>query len=250
MKSELNYVGELVPNEPSVIFIPGGMATMPAVYEGIGEMIDWNSVIIDWSTSPGPWDVVLLGNRVAEFIREHELKDVIVAGYSAGGVIAMQAVIADEEHRIKGLLLSNTGPCTIGHGDPDLPDRVLEQWFSMELFEPFIERCFAFPIDATLKKRMIEYAEPIDKAVVYQSTKTLREHDLRPQLGKITCPVTIAHGIFDKTRTKEHVKMLEEGIRHARVVYLEGGHTIMIEDRQRWVEELIRLIEQVHNNGG
>lgn len=245
MKSKLNYTGTLSKHQPCVIFIPGGMATPPDVFDGIGAMIPWNSIIIDWSTSPGPWDVVELGNRVVAFITENGLETVIVAGYSAGGVIALQAGIAETEGRIAGLLLSNTGPCAVGHGDPYLPDRVREQWFSMEIFEPFIERCFAFPVDEALRRRMIEYAAKIDKEVVYQSSKTLREHDLRPQLGQITCPVTIAHGILNKTRTMEHVNMLTEGIKHAEVVLLNGGHTIMIEDRKHWVNALTRLIQQV-----
>lgn len=245
MKSRLNHIGTLPEHQPCVVFIPGGMATPPDVFDGIGDMIPWNSVIIEWSTSPGPWDVIELGNRVVSFIIENNLEKVILAGYSAGGVIALQAGIAETEGRIAGLLLSNTGPCAVGHGDPDLPGKIKEQWFSMELFEPFIERCFAFPVDETLRRRMIEYAGGIDKEVVYQSSKTLREHDLRPQLKQITCPVTIAHGILDKTRTMEHVNMLAEGIRHAEVVLLNGGHTIMVEDRNHWVNALMRLIEKV-----
>ena len=159
--------------------------------------------------------------------------------------MALQAAIADEEQRIAGLLLSNTGPCAIGHGDPDLPKRIQEQWFSMELFEPFISRCFARPVDPALKEKMIGYAKQVDKETVYQSSKTLREHDLRPDLGKIACPVVIAHGSLDKARTLEHVKMLTDGIADTEVFLLNGGHTIMVEDRDNWVEKLNYLIQKV-----
>lgn len=245
MKSNLKYIGTLNEKKPCVIFIPGGMATPPDVFYGIDEMIPWNSIIIEWCKSPGPWDVLELGNRLADFIKEHQLNKVIVAGYSAGGVIAQQAAIRDEEKRIAGLLLSNTGPCAIGHGDPDLPGKILKQWFSMELFEPFMKRCFAFPIAPKLRERMIAYAKTVDKEVVYQSSKTVREHDIRSQLGQITCPVTIAHGMLDKTRTMQHVDMLREGIPQAEFIPLHGGHTIMIEDRAGWVKALNQLIEKV-----
>ena len=115
----------------------------------------------------------------------------------------------------------------------------------MELFEPFISRCFARSVDPALKEKMIAYAKQVDKETVYQSSKTLREHDLRPDLGKIACPVVIAHGSLDKARTLEHVKMLTDGIADTEVFLLNGGHTIMVEDRDNWVEKLNYLIQKV-----
>lgn len=245
MASDLNYIGDLQKGRLTVLMIPGGMATSPAVFEGIGELLPCQSAVIDWSRSPGPWDVLTIGDRTLELVRELELGPVILAGYSAGGVIAMEAAIQDQDQRIAGLLLSNTGPCTVGHGDPDLPARIMGHWFSMELFEPFLDRCFAFPIEPGLRETLVEYARQVPVEVVYQAAKTLREHDLRPQLGKITCPVVVAHGILDRTRTLEHVRMITDGVKDTQVYLLDGGHTIMVEDREEWVAVLKCLIEQI-----
>lgn len=245
MAEKLEITGRLREGEKTVLFIPGGMASAPAVYDGIGKMIPWQSAVIDWSNSKGPWDILELGNRTLDLIRQMNLGKVILAGYSAGGVIAMQAAAEDKEGRIGGLLLSNTGPCTIGHGDPELPDRIRKQWFSMELFEPFLSRCFAFPIEPLLKKTMIEYASKIPMEVVYQAAKTLREYDLRPRLKEISCPVVIAHGKLDTTRTLKHVEMMQEGIADVEINLLNGGHTIMAEDREHWVLILNKLIQKV-----
>ena len=245
MASHLNYIGDLQKGCLTVLMIPGGMATSPAVYEGIGETLACQSAVIDWSRSPGPWDVLDIGDRTLELVKELELGPVILAGYSAGGVIAMEAAIQDRENRISGLLLSNTGPCTVGHGDPDLPKRILGRWFSMELFEPFLDRCFAFPIDPALREKLLDYARQIPVNVVYEAAKTLREHDLRPRLEKITCPVVIAHGILDRTRTLEHVRMITDGVKDTQVHLLDGGHTIMVEDRDEWVAILNCLITQI-----
>lgn len=245
MSSLLKYIGKLTPEKPTVLFIPGGMATPPLVYDGIEKMISVQSAQMDWSLSEGPWDIRALGNRVLSFIIEQKLGPTILAAYSAGGVIAQQAAIADESGQIAGLLLSNTGPCAVGHGDPDLPVQIREQWFSMQLYDKFLARCFAREIDPVLKGKIISYAQKVDVEVVYQSAKSLREHDLRPDLYKIKCPVVIAHGNLDRTRTNEHVQMLVDGISDTRVVYLNGGHTIMVEERESWVKILNDLIERV-----
>ena len=91
----------------------------------------------------------------------------------------------------------------------------------------------------------MDYARQIPVNVVYEAAKTLREHDLRPQLGKITCPVVIAHGILDRTRTLEHVRMITDGVKDTQVHLLDGGHTIMVEDRDEWVAILNCLITQL-----
>ena len=79
MASQLKITRQLDPNRPAVLFIPGGMATPPAVFDGIENEIPWQSAVIDWSTSPGPWDIVVLGNRVLELITELDLKRVVLA---------------------------------------------------------------------------------------------------------------------------------------------------------------------------
>ena len=52
MASHLNYIGDLQKGCLTVLMIPGGMATSPAVYEGIGETLACQSAVIDWSRSP------------------------------------------------------------------------------------------------------------------------------------------------------------------------------------------------------
>lgn len=248
MASFLFHKGNLQKNMSAVLFIPGGMAMSPIVFSGIESEICLPSAVIEWSRSIGPWDIITLGQRLLEFIQEQKLINPIVAGYSAGGVIALAAAIADTQKIISGLLLSNTGPCAIGHGDPDLPARINQQWFSKSLYENFLTRCFSKPITEKLKSHLIEYARQVDKQVVLQSSKSLREHDLRSLLKHISCPVVIAHGILDKTRTMDHVDMLTQGIKNTECFLLQGGHTIMIEDRENWIKALNHLISKVKNN--
>ncbi len=240
---DFTYEGTIVPGRPTILMIPGGMGTSPAVYRHIAHRLECAWVILDWARSPGPWDVRELGKRLLRWVEEQSFGPVILAGYSAGGVIAMEAAIRDRAGKIAGLMLSNTGPCAIGHGQADRPQQILKYWFSREYYEDFLKSCFAFPIAPAFQAELMEYASQIPMDVVYEAAKTLREYDLRPELYRIHCPVTVAHGKLDKNRTLEHVRMLKEGIPQARVYLLHGGHTIMVDDPGSWLALLKQLMK-------
>lgn len=240
-KSKLEYVGRLLPGKPTVLMIPGGL-TSPTVFAGLGSEIACQSAVIDWNRSVGPWDVVEVGKRVLLLIRELSLGPTVLCGYSAGGIISMAAAIYDEECAICGMLLSNTGACAIGHGDYDFPQRVEHNWPSTELLSAFLARCFARPIENELKKELTSYALSLEKEAILQSTISCRVHDLRGELHKIKCPVVIAHGRLDATRREEHVRQMVEGIKDTEVFWLDGGHTIMQEDRENYVKVLQYLL--------
>jgi pimeloyl-ACP methyl ester carboxylesterase len=240
-KSELKYLGSLSPGEPTVLMIPGAL-TSPAVFADFDKEIACQSAVIDWSRSAGSWDVVLIGERVLSLIHELSLGPTVLCGYSAGGIISMSAAIHDEENTICGMLLSNTGACAVGHGDYDFPKRIERSWPSIELLDAFFARCFARPIKVGLKKELTRYALSLEKEVALQSTISCRMHDLRGDLHRIKCPVVIAHGKLDGTRRKEHVQQMVEGIYNTEVFWLDGGHTIMQEDRENYIKVLHYLL--------
>ncbi|RGY97715.1 alpha/beta hydrolase [Clostridium sp. AM58-1XD] len=242
--SELHYIGTLRPQEPAVLMIPGAL-TSPAVFDGIGGGLPCQSAVIDWCGSPGPWDVVEVGKRVLEFISEHELGKTVLAGYSAGGIISMAAGSRDEDKLISGMLISNTGACAVGHGDYGLPQRILAGWPGEDILEPFFARCFARPVPTALKEKLKEYARSLSRETAYEATSSCRVHDLRGELHKITCPVVIAHGKLDQTRREEHVKQMKDGIPDTEVFWLDGGHTIMVEDREHYRKALNYLLDKV-----
>lgn len=78
--------------------------------------------------SDGPWELDIIGERVLELIVQLGLGPVILCGYSSGGVIALSAALRDEEGRINGLMISNTGANTKGHSDPNLPNQIRDHW--------------------------------------------------------------------------------------------------------------------------
>lgn len=152
-----------------------------------------------------------------ESIEALKLGPTVLAGYSAGGVIAMAAAIAAPS-RIAGLMLSNTGPSGKGHGDPDFPKKLLAGWGTKEFNDSFFSRCFSRPIPPLLQHRLEQYIGLVDRQAGYEISRSLREVDYTEALQAVTCPVMIAHGRLDKARTQAHVEMMTRSMPHAMLI--------------------------------
>lgn len=244
-KSMLKVIGNLQPNVNTVLFIPGGLCS-PVVYEGIEIPKDYQSAIIDWSRSEGPWDTKSIGKRIVDLVVEKSLGPTVLVGYSAGGVIALCSAL-DSSNKIAGLLISNTGANTKGHGDPHFPQKIVNHWGERDFMEAFLARCFAKPIPIDLKTAMLDYIGTLEKQAAYEGAYSLRQLDLEDEISKICCPVSIVHGVDDKSRTREHALLLKEKMPHSKLVWLKGGHTIMVENRREWQAELHELLNVIRS---
>jgi pimeloyl-ACP methyl ester carboxylesterase len=196
--------------------------------------------------SPGPWDIRNVGERIAALIQEKNLGKTILAGYSAGGAIALISAISSGG-KTAGLLLSNTGLNTQNHGDPDAPKKI-KQGFSAEQMSTFIDSCFYYPVPSALKQKMLDYIKNAPPQAAYEGTLSLRQTDLQEEAKTISCPVVIAHGIYDTRRTKEHAERIQKSIPQARIIWLKGGHTIMVDDKQGYMEALNNLIDEMNRS--
>ena len=132
-------------------------------------------------------------------------------------------------------------------GDPNFPQRILDHWGTPELNEPFLSRVFARPIPPKLQAETEAYYKTLNRDAVYQAAYSLRQMDISSQLSQLKCPVTIAHGVLDTSRTPQHAEQLRQLIPGAKLVWLDGGHTIMVEDREGWQKELNELIGKIRN---
>ena len=236
--------GPLKPKEPTVLFIPGGL-TSPAVFDGLGIFLPCQSAAIDWLMSDAPWELDIIGRRILDFVKEYDLGPTILCGYSAGGIIAMSAAIADQEGLVQGLLLSNTGANTLGHSDPDLPKNIQKSWPDHDLIDRFIKRCFARKCPEALYSILYEYAFRVPKEAAYACTASVRTIDLEPCLKDIQCPVLLAHGKDDQVRRQCHVDVLKNGIPNIELCYLDGGHTVMVEAHTQYLEKLLYFVSKI-----
>ncbi len=243
-KNMLNYIGTLYSGEPTVLFIPGAMTT-PHVFDGLANYLPCQSAIIDWNHSSGPWTVEAVGKKVLSLIGQLHLGPVVLAGYSWGGVVSIAAAIDDKEQRIAGLMIADTGACAVGHGDPTFPARLEKSWPDRDLFWTFSKRCFARPVTRGLYQQLEAYAMTLKKDTVCQAAYSVRESDFRNQLGQITCPVQILHGLRDQSRSMEHAQLLAEKIQNSELFWLDCGHTPMVEVHEEYLQKLLYFIHKI-----
>jgi pimeloyl-ACP methyl ester carboxylesterase len=59
---------------------------------------------------------------------------------------------------------------------------------------------------------------------------SIRRFDLRPDLAKITCPVTVVYGLRDQVRLPSHAQELAAGISGSELIASDSGHSSPLED--------------------
>ena len=247
-RSSLITVGRLEEGRPTVLLLPGSI-TSPSVFSRVESDGVFQLAVVDYCRSTPPWDVMSLGKRIVELILDLRLGKTLLAGYSAGGVIAMAAA-SHAPATIAGMLLSNTGPCGKGHGNPDFPAQLKASWGDEAFLKGFFSSCFSKPVPPILMEELMSYAASVPLEATLEVSLSLREVDLRSPLEKYSSPVIVAHGMKDTRRGMEHVKMLLHCMPHARFIPLHGGHTVMVEDREGWQKALNELMAEVGSPSG
>lgn len=241
MLEVINLIGTISDDEPTLVLIPGGMTT-PRVFNDLIQTQRVNSCVVDFSTSEGPWDVTSIAQRLANMIKARPNAKVILLGYSLGGVIAMLTYPLCKD-QIKALVLSNTGLNTKGHGDPKVPQKILDNWGDDEYHQAFIDRCFSQPLSEEMNNELLDYIHSIDIQAAYQPSYSIRQIDVTEVAQGISCPTLIVHGLRDKARTIEHARELKETIRDSLLFFVDGGHTVFYETINEYSYLLKKFIE-------
>lgn len=240
----LKFIGELTSGENIFLCLSGNSCAPQVVYEKIQAPEHMKKVYLDYLGSDGPWDIENLAERVARQLEDSCLGKIILAGYSAGGVLA-QAIAVRIPDKISGLMLSNTGPCTIGQGAPHFAEELQENYNNETYMRKFISSCFYRPIDRETEDRMWEYTRTVKAEAAIQVSASIRELDLREKLKKYHNPVTIVHGKMDQRRKLNAVEMLKDSLPQAKVILVDTGHTPVLEAWSEYQDALNQMAEQV-----
>ncbi len=229
-RSGLYLTRPLDPGRPAILCVPGTLLS-PEIFAGSLFPDDRQWSALSWMTSPGPWEIDKVAERVASLLEDLELTSAILVGHSSGGAVCIKA--AQLSRRVAGLVLSNTGANTRNQGDPGYPKRIVENW-GTDLRRAQVRRCFATLPPPGILSSLDDYADRCSRDAVLAAAVSLRSIDLVPALSGIQCPALIIHGSLDHVRTSADVGILVEHLRISRAVYIEAGHTPMMERPVEW----------------
>jgi pimeloyl-ACP methyl ester carboxylesterase len=240
--SDLQLTRQPVAGRKALLCVPGTYCS-PEVFELLDETAfpDIQILPISWMTSPGPWDLSSLGQRVAALARELELGPVLIAGHSSGGPIALVATLT-EPTLFSGSLLADTGASTQGHGDIIALTKMIEAGVGPEFFQLLLRRSFYHQPNSALMQRLLDYASAAPREAALQALTSQAALDLSAELHSITIPTVIIHGRHDQARPIAHAELLAANIPQAELCLVESGHTPMVEVPSAYQEALQRLI--------
>jgi 3-oxoadipate enol-lactonase len=218
------------PARPTLVCIPGAMCS-PRVFASCAKSSGLRAVALHWLETDGPHDLDSIAARVAAHVVEpaSRMPRAILVGHSLGTPLAVLAAVrirANGASRVDGLILSNSGANTRGHGDADaLVERIRTEW-AQPFWDAFVARCFHRLPQGDLLDAVRAYPSQVDKQAVIDAIRSQQATDLLPVLGALSdVPTAVVHGKYDVARPIEHARELSGAIPGSTLHVLDTGHT-------------------------
>ena len=232
-------------NRPTLVFLPGAHIP-PNAIAPVTRIVKLRAVGLGWLEGAGPHDLHSVAARVAMLLRE--LGPTALIGHSVGTPIAALAAAIDlrsAKRNLVGLVLSNSGANTKGHGDVEsVIERVLRTW-GPPLWKSMTERSLGSVCPAELVDSFMTYPRRVTAEATAESLRSLQETDLTGILNELSSlPTAVVHGSRDPARTLSHAESLSNGIAGSRLVVLETGHTSCVEAPDEFAKVIHAVVEQ------
>lgn len=243
----MKVLGTAVKNQPVLLCMAGNLCS-PSVFDRISAPEGIQKLYLDYLEQPGPWDMEAMGWEVVRLIEGFGKAPVILAGYSAGGVLAISAASKAPE-RVAGLALSNTGPCSTGHGNPGFVQELRENYDSELYMRSFLSSCFYHAISKEMEDELWAYTRTVSREAGCCVSQSLREIDYREALKQYRSPAAIIYGCLDTRRKMDSVQMIQASLPQAETTILQTGHTPMWEDPEGYQKALDCLIRRALAGG-
>ncbi|MDR7128118.1 pimeloyl-ACP methyl ester carboxylesterase [Algoriphagus sp. 4150] len=198
----------------------------------------------------GRYDFDVFSDDIKTVLEKLEIKDAVLGGFSMGGAVVIHYVTKYNSAHVSKLALfgaaapSWTERDGFPHGVPMVAANGLIQ--STMTNRPDLIESFGagFPAkEGNISKNMEKWLENINLEAspyaITESITALRDLDLRPELSKISIPVAIFHGIYDKNCSFALAEELQKGIKDSYIIRFEkSGHTLFIEEMEKFNTEL------------
>ncbi|MFZ9406320.1 MAG: alpha/beta fold hydrolase [Burkholderiaceae bacterium] len=226
----LSLSEDLLNRAQPVVIALAGAGCSPAIYRDLDSVcsIPWRT--LDWFRGEGAFDPVSIADRIAVLLARRA-GPTFLAGHSLGAFLSLLIGLrhgASLGRRLSGLILSNTGARTVGHGDPGLPDRILHHW-TPQAQQAFLDACFHEPPPEPLAAHLRNYLAAVPVQRLHAAVAGLRVLDVLHELPGLRLPVLVAHGELDRKRSVQTAREMAQALPRGRLVLLLAGHTPMVE---------------------
>ncbi len=193
---------------------------------------------------------------IKKVLSKLDIKDAVLGGFSMGGAIAIRFVSADNgAHVSKLALFGAAAPIWTQREDfpYNLPKSAVDDLIALNYQDrPKLLSDFAkiFSVTETsLNEGIGSWLNGICLSASSYATAqcliALRDTDLRSDLAKITIPTVIMHGKKDKICSFDLAEQMKAGISNSQIVAFENsGHSLFLEERQKFNAELIKFAEK------
>lgn len=232
-------------DRPTLVFLPGALIP-PNAIAPVTKIVKLRAVGLGWLEGLGPHDLHSVAARVANLLKWSERS--VLIGHSVGAAIAALAAAIDlhsTKPSVVGLVLSNSGANTKGHGDIEsVIERILQTW-GPPLWRDMTERSLGSACPTELLDSFLTYPSRVTAEATAESLRSLQQTDLTSMLNELSSlPTAVVHGNRDSARTLSHAQSLKNGIAGSRLVVLETGHTSCVEAPDEFAEVILSVVEQ------
>ena len=204
----------------------------------------------------GDYNYDVHASDIKTVLKKLDIKDAILGGFSMGGAIAIRYVsLFDSAHVSKLVLAGAAAPVWTQRNDfkYNLPLSAVDDLIALNFSDrPKLLSDFAKIFSATetsLNEGIGKWLNGMGLVATAHATGqclyALRDTDLRSDLKKIKIPTLILHGKKDKICSYDLAEQMKAGIDDSHLVPFENsGHSLFLEERKKFNEELIRFAQQ------
>jgi non-heme chloroperoxidase len=204
----------------------------------------------------GRYDFDVFSDDIKVVLEKLHIQNAVLGGFSMGGAVVLHYITKyNSAHVSKLALFGAAAPSwKQREGYPyGLPEDAVAGVIQGTLTnrQDLIAGFGAgFPAkEGNISKNMEKWLENINLEAspyaITESITALRDLDLRPELSKITIPVAIFHGVYDKNCPFTWAEQLQKGIKTSTIIRFENsGHALFIEEMEKFNTELEKFAKQ------
>mgnify|MGYP000141501690 CR=1 FL=1 len=196
-------------------------------------------------------------DRMADDIRavidELQLDNIILVGFSVGGAISIRYMSKHSEYNVDKLVLVGAAAPVFTQRDNYVYGHTLQEINDMieaihldrpkmvaDFGQKFLENEVSAPFSIWLNALGLEASAH----GTIRLLESLRDEDLREDLGQIHVPTAIFHGELDKICPFVFAEMMNEEIEGSKLIpFNESGHGLLFDEKEKFNQELKAFLE-------